>query len=398
MTDASDPKLGIPDLIEELVYGVAVTGPDRRLAYLNRRARELLMPTAASDTGAGSLTCCEAICDHLEPVLGEGCLSERALAAGSVLPEIRMDIETGTLQAAAWITAAPDADGDRVVFHLRAGQPGDRRRRTDAPWAGRPAAEAPDLQISTLGRFAVEGPAGPIGGGWLGQRPGQLLKFLVCERRRAVTSDQIGETLWPEAGPRESGNRLRYNVHALRGKLEPDRRRRGGGQFIRTPRGGYALDATRVWIDADRFEVEALAGIGAAREGLADEAEGHLAEALSLYRGDFLDGDPYLDFAAPERERLRDLAGRALRDRVRIAVDQGRLDAAGEHADRLATMAPFDADAQRLVIEVCLHRGHHSEAHRRYTAYRKKLAASFGSDPGFDLRQVGADLAKQSSA
>ncbi len=199
------------------------------------------MPVAAARSADEPLTCCEAICDHLEPVLGGGCLSERARAAAATLPEVRMDIETGTLQSAAWVTASPAADGDRVVFHLRPGQPGDRRRRTETPWAGRSADEAPDLQITTLGRFAVEGPDGPIGGDWLGQRPGQLLKFLICERRRAVTSDQIGETLWPEAGPSESGNRLRYNVHALRGKLEPERERRGAGRFVLTPRGGYAL-------------------------------------------------------------------------------------------------------------------------------------------------------------
>ena len=381
------------EVLEDLAYGVAVAEADRRLSYVNRRARELLMPVAAARSADEPLTCCEAICDHLEPVLGGGCLSERARAAAATLPEVRMDIETGTLQSAAWVTASPAADGDRVVFHLRPGQPGDRRRRTETPWAGRSADEAPDLQITTLGRFAVEGPDGPIGGAWLGQRPGQLLKFLVCERRRAVTSDQIGETLWPEAGPSESGNRLRYNVHALRAKLEPERERRGTGRFVLTPRGGYALHAARVWIDADRFEVEALAGLGAARQGLAEEAEGHLAEALALYRGDFLAGDPYLDFALPERERLRDLAGRALRERVRTAVASGRLDAAAEHGNRLAEMEPFDADAQRLVIGVCLRRGRHSEAHRRYSVYRKKLAASFGSEPAWDLRDVESDLA-----
>ncbi len=384
--------MGLTEVLEDLAYGVAIADPDRRLTYLNRRARELLMPAAAGG-GAAALTCCEAICDHLEPVLGGGCLSERARAAGATLPEVRMDIETGTLEGAAWVTAAPAADGERVVFHLRAGQPGDRRRRTEAPWAGRAAGEAPDLQITTLGRFAVEGPDGPIAGDWLGQRPGQLLKFLVCERRRTVTSDQIGETLWPEAGPTESGNRLRYNVHALRSKLEPGRERRGPGRFVRTPRGGYGLDAARVWIDADRFEVEALAGLGAANQGRAEEADGHLAEALALYRGDFLAGDPYLDFAIPERERLRDLAGKAMRERVRAAVALDRLDAAAEHAARLAELEPFDADAQRLVIEVCLRRGRHSEAHRRYSVYRKKLAAAFGSEPRFDLREVESDLA-----
>ena len=55
-------------------------------------------------------------------------------------------------------------------------------------------------------------------------------------------------------------------------------------------------------------------------------------------------------------------------------------------------MEPFDADAQRLVIEVCLRRGRHSEAHRRFSTYRKKLAGSFGREPDFDLRQVESDL------
>src|SRR6201996_6517882 len=344
MTEPGSGKVGsAEEVLEALAYGVAVAEADRRLSYVNRRARELLMPAAAALPADAPLTCCEAICDHLEPVLGGGCLSERARAATATLPEIRMDLETGTLQSAAWVTASPTTDGDRVVFHLRPGQPGDRRRRTEAPWAGRSADEAPDLQITTLGRFAVEGPNGPIGGDWLGQRPGQLLKFLICERRRTVTSDQIGETLWPDAGPRESGNRLRYNVHSLRGKLEPGRERRGGGRFILTPRGGYGLDAARVWIDADRFEVEVLAGLGAVRQGLLEEAEGHLAEALALYRGEFLAGDPYLDFAISERERLHDLACRAIRERVRVAVELDRLDAAAEHGERLAAMEPFDA-------------------------------------------------------
>jgi DNA-binding SARP family transcriptional activator len=114
---------------------------------------------------------------------------------------------------------------------------------------------------------------------------------------------------------------------------------------------------------------------------------------LALYRGDFLAGDPYLDFALPERERLRDLAGRALRERARIAIASGHLDAAAEHGNRLAEMEPFDADAQRLVIEVCLRRGRHSEAHRRYSVYRKNLGASFGSEPAWDLRDVESDLA-----
>lgn len=65
----------------------------------------------------------------------------------------------------------------------------------------------------------------------------------------------------------------------------------------------------------------------------------------------------------------------------RIAIELGRLDTAAEHGNRLAKMGPFDADAQRLVTEVCLR---HGEAHRRWSVYRKKLAGSFGGEPGLD--------------
>jgi DNA-binding SARP family transcriptional activator len=387
-------ELGAPELLEDLVFGVALSRRGGDVVYLNRRARELLLPGSAGDAGAG-LRCCDLICDHLEPVLGEGCLTERAAASAGQLPEVRMDIEAGTLQSAAWVTAARlDEEGTRVAFHLRPGQPGDRRRRTPASWGGGAGAgEIPELQISTLGRFGVEGASGPIGGDWQTQRPGQLLKYLICERRRVVTSDQIGETLWPEAGPKESANRLRFNVHALRDRLEPGRVRRAPARFVVASRGGYTIDTGALWLDADRFEVEALAGIAAAEQSLDEAAAGHLAEALRLYRGDFLAGDPYLDFAISERERLHELACRALRAQVRVAVGGERLDAAAAGARRLAEMEPFDADAQRLLIEVCLRRGRHSEAHRRFTTFAKQLAGAFGREPDFDLRQVERSLA-----
>lgn len=389
---SADQLTAPAELFEEFVYGLALADRDRRLLYLNRKARELLLP-ASADAPAG-LHCCEVICSRLEPVLGGGCLTERVVDSGTSLPEIRMDIRAENLEASAWVTAS--WDGSRVLFHLRPGQPGDRRRRTPPGWASQADdSQRPDLQISTLGRFQVEGAAGPINGEWLSQRPGQLLKYLICERRRLVTSDQIGETLWPEAGPAESGNRLRYNVHALREKLEPGRERRSPARFVVARRGGYVIDTGNVWLDADRFEVDALAGLAAREQGLADAAALHLESAMRLYRGEFLAGDPYLDWAIPERERLHELACRALRAQARIAVELDRLEAAADHARRLAEMEPFDSDTQRLLVEICLRRGRHSEAHRRYGLFRKKLAQSFDGEPDFELADVERALSGQ---
>ncbi len=390
-----DPQ-DLPELFEDFVYGIAVArGEDGRILDLNRKAREMLLPASAgiAATEAG-LHCCDLICSRLEPVLGGGCMTERATGSSTQLPEVRMDIQTGTLRSAAWVTASRLGEGgSRVVFHLRPGSPDDRRRRTPPGWGSQAdPAQRPDLQISTLGRFRVEGAAGPINGDWLGQRPGQLLKYLICERRRVLTSDQIGEVLWPEAGPQESSSRLRYNVHALRDKLEPKRARRSPARFVVARRGGYLIDTSGVWIDADRFEVDALAGLAARDQGMTEAAAVHLADAMNLNRGEFLAGDPYLDWAIPERERLHQLACRALRAQAGISIDLGELEPAADQARRLAEMEPFDSDTQRLLIEVCLRQGRHSEAHRRFTLFSKKLQQEFGREPDFDLADVERSL------
>ena len=348
-----------------------------------------MVPGRLEDADGSS--CCELICSRLGPMVEIGCMSERVARTGSQLPEIRMDIEHERLHAAAWVTVSPlDASGGQVIFHLRPGKPGDRRRRTPPEWTGRVSpSQRSDLQITTLGRFRVEGPNGPMNGEWLDQRPGQLLKYLVCERRRVLTSDQISEALWPAVGIDEGKNRLRYNVHALREKLEPDRLRRSPGRLVVARRGCYVLDTSGIWIDADEFEREAKAGLAACAEGQPAAAAAHLAGALRLYQDGFLAEEPYLDWAVEERERLQELAGRALRAQATSSLQLGRLEDASTHARRLADLEPFDTEVQKLFIEICLRRGRRSEALRRYALFRKGMQQSFGEEPDFDLCDLG---------
>jgi DNA-binding SARP family transcriptional activator len=240
----------------------------------------------------------------------------------------------------------------------------------------------------------VEAESGSINGSWLEQRPGQLLKFLLCERGRVVTSDQAAEALWPEAGMEEGQSRLRYNVHALREKLEPDRPHRSTGRFVVARRGGYVFDTSRVWLDVDDFEREAQAGLAALRQPRHGQALEHLASALRLYRGDFLSGDLYAEWAHEERERLRGLAARVMRSLVRLDIEAGRLESAAQHTRRLADLEPFDNDVQQLLIEICLRRGRRSEAHRRYAHFRRRMGNVFGCEPDFLLGDVEREVGK----
>jgi DNA-binding SARP family transcriptional activator len=372
-----------PEFFERFPYGLALVGREGKVKNLNRLARDLLL-SHHSHSVSTQWTCCELVCNRI----GGTCLSERTADVGVALPEIRMDVTTRDSRAALWVTAAPlGSDSTELLFHLRPASPDDRRRK-NVPSDSDDEAKPTAIQIFTLGRFRVESENEQLGGEWLQQRPGQLLKYLICERRSPVSNERVAEALWPDAGLREARGRSRYYAHILRQKLEPDRGKQAPSAFVVALRDGYRLNLKEIRIDADEFEHEARAGLTALLQQGAKAGVGHLENALRLYRDDFLPEDPYVEWALNERDRLRDLAGEAMRALVQAHLAADQLDAAANNARRLAEMEPLDSDVQRTLIEVCLRRGRRSEALRRYSVLRQRMLRSFGEEPDFKLSDL----------
>ena len=196
--------------------------------------------------------------------------------------------------------------------------------------------------------------------------------------------------LWPDAGPGEEHSQVRYYVHVLREKLEPNRRKRSQSRFVVARPGGYQLNMEHVRIDADEFEHEVLGGLTALWQQGPQAAMPQLESALRLYRGDFLGEDPYAEWAMNERDRLRDFALEALRALVHGHLGADQLDAAANHARRLAEMEPLDSDVQRTYIDICLRQGRRSEAARRYAVLRQRMLRSFGEEPDFGLSEIAS--------
>ncbi len=317
-----------------------------------------------------------------------GCLVERAVRGGEALPEIRIDTPARSTHSAVWVTAAPLGLGSGAVLHIRPGDARDRRRRSDPHWIG-----APQLAIKVLGRIRVDSREGPLGGNWLQQRPGQILKYLACERDRVVQAEEIAEALWPLSG-RQALSSVRHYVHALRDRLEPGRVARGGSAFIVTVRGGYAIDRRRVQIDADTFVQAISDGLRAVDRGEADTATGLLELAMSLYRGDLLADEPYAEWVMGERDRLRAMATDSLRALARITLERGAHADAAKHLERLTELEPFDSDVHSEFLRVLLVQGRRTEAVRRYATFRARLAREFRAEPGFTLAELpGASTA-----
>ena len=318
--------------------------------------------------------------------LPSDCLSLLARGADAPLPEVRVDLPAAAAGDASWVTATRlEEPPGHVVVALRPGERADRRRRTEPHWTGRPR-----LKVCTLGRTRVESAEGPIGGAWLEHRAGQLLKLLVCERDRTLTAEEIAAALWPATG-RGAPATVRYVVHVLRQRIEPGRSRGDPSAFVVARNGGYAIDRARVRVDADEFEAAVETGLAAFKRGEPSAASASLEEALRLYEGDFLADEPSAEWAFTERERLRDLASRALLAAAQLALDAGDPGGAAAHVERAAQLHPLDTGIQRRLIALCLRRGRESEAARRYEALSARLQRELGRPVEFGLSELLAE-------
>jgi hypothetical protein len=118
----------------------------------------------------GGVRCCE-----LVPCAQAGCVSALALDGESSQRQIRL-----ADGASAWASTVATAAGQVVVTLDRLAGP-----------AGVPTVELPRLIVRALGRTSIEVGGEAATEEWLGHRPGQLLKYLVCERGRVVPLEEL---------------------------------------------------------------------------------------------------------------------------------------------------------------------------------------------------------------
>jgi nitrogen-specific signal transduction histidine kinase len=182
----------VAKVFELFPHGIMLLDGERHVLRLNEAGKVILGDQMLAKP-VEELTCCELFgCRTAGGPLEGVCLTEMALGASASLPEMRIDLPAGGAAGAVWVSAARvPSDSAQVLLELRPGDRRDRRRRSSPRWA--PPTE---LSVFTLGRTLVTSPAGTLNGRWLSQRPGQVLKYLVCERRRTVSV---------ERSPRHSG-------------------------------------------------------------------------------------------------------------------------------------------------------------------------------------------------
>ena len=193
-----------------------------------------------------------------------------------------------------------------------------------------------------------------------------LLAYLaVATRPGPARRDALLALFWPELGEEEARRALRQALHYLR---------RAAGDMFDASAEEVALRGGALRCDAVEFE------------RLADA--GHAAEALELYRGDFLAGfhvpdvsAEYEDWVERTRTRLRKKAAAAAWLAAESAEKRGESEPAIELARRACDLEPDRESGWRRLMSLYERVGDRASALRTFDELSERLEREFDAKP-----------------
>ena len=272
-----------------------------------------------------------------------------------------------------WVSGPTAGDGGSAVRPARADGPGALAGRLLRRRQGPPA----DLAVHLLGPLVVTVNDVAVEG-WHSGRQRSLFGYLVTHRQPWPTREVLMEAFWPESSPAASRNSLNVALHGLRRTL----RSATNAPVIVYSGGIYRIDPRlRLWLDLEEFDLRVAHGHRMEKAGDSGHAAEDYEFAAELYRGEFLEDDPYEEWAALPRERLRlaylDTLGRL----SSLYFRADRYAAAANLCQRIIERDPCREDAHRRLMRCYSRQGQPHLALMQYQACARALTKELGVEP-----------------
>lgn len=229
----------------------------------------------------------------------------------------------------------------------------------------------PWLEISAFGRFDVRRNGVHLEPKDFKRRQAYvLLKLLVAQAGRAVSTDELCLALWPNEDPTDTIQRLHVTLNALRSTIEPEPHAQ---QVIVRDGASYAFAPTvPCFVDVQAFFAQAK--LAFSQDGKSALAAA--TTALDLYKGPLLAEERYAGFAEIEREHCHETAVRLFMRMAELQRQSG--DLGGQIATYLRLIALDECQfaAQEALVEALYAAGRLSEA----DMWRARLARLLQDD------------------
>lgn len=233
--------------------------------------------------------------------------------------------------------------------------------------------------LSLFGGFDVVGDTAAQAA--LTRKARAMLAYLALQSGHSQSREKLAALLWGSNGELHARTNLRQALSVIR-KAMPSS---NGGRF-QSDGDSVTLNLDDLEFDVARFEQ--LAG------GSAPE---QLEQAISLYRGDLLDGfslreEPFEDWLRVERERLRAMAIAALEKLVAHYSAADDFARCAQAAARLLALEPLREDIHRVLMQAYAVQDRFSLALKQYEFCRDALQRELGAQPEPETQRLYEEL------
>ena len=204
-----------------------------------------------------------------------------------------------------------------------------------------------------------------------------LVAYCALKPGQAHRREKLAALLWGDTREKNARNSLRQTLFLLRaalGRVRPNALRVNGDTIAIVP---HAVE-----VDVHHFE-----------RLVRDAAPPALEQAVTLYRGDLLEGfvvdeAPFEQWLLDERERLKELALEALARLLRHQIAVAATAAAVQTARRLLSLDPLQEAVHRALMRLLALSDRREAALRQYEICVGLLRRELGLEPERETREL----------
>ena len=234
---------------------------------------------------------------------------------------------------------------------------------------------------------------------WSSLKAKSLLKFLISRRGKPVTKDVLIEMLWPNCNPEVGSNNLKSAIYALRqvlrqGDLNDDNK--NNCPFVQFSEARYMLSPKlELWVDVDDFEQIWIAGQRLEKRCDIEGAAKQYQLAEELYKGDYLEDEPYAEWTLLRREALKDVYLAILGKLASISFKTNDYDNCIMYSQKILDKDSCHEEAYRRLIRCYVRLGQRHRAQQWYNLCIATLKRELDSMPDHETISLYHQLLNQ---
>jgi len=236
----------------------------------------------------------------------------------------------------------------------------------------------PGLRFQLFGKFTVQCD-GRLLRGLYASKEQELLCYLLVVRDRRHAREMLASLLWGDVSTDKSKKYLRQALWHVQSVLE-------AADVPHQPVLVVEHDWVELnpqsdfWVDLALFEQASAAASGVPGKELDNSKAEMLKEAVTLYRGDLLEGW-YHDWCLFERERLQNMYLSMLDKLTAYSEEQGNYEAGQSYGTMILRYDPAREHTHRQLMHLQYRAGDRTGALRQYERCVKALDEELGVKP-----------------